>query len=109
MGGRFWTAEMDGIIVGCGGIAPAHDPAGAELKHLYVSKHVRRAGLGTAFVRLVEEEAARRRASFVELWSDTRFLDAHRLYERLGYTRLPDTRELDDLSNSIEFHFIKRM
>jgi putative acetyltransferase len=109
MGGRFWTAELDGTIVGCGGIAPAHDPAGAELKHLYVSKHVRRAGLGTAFVRLVEEEAARRRASFIELWSDTRFLDAHRLYERLGYTRLPDTRELDDLSNSIEFHFIKRM
>jgi putative acetyltransferase len=109
MGGRFWTAELDGIIVGCGGVAPAHDPAGAELKHLYVSKHARRAGLGTALVRLVEEEATRRRSSFVELWSDTRFLDAHRLYERLGYTRLSDTRELDDLSNSIEFHFIKMM
>lgn len=107
--GRFWAAELDGVIVGCGGIAPAHDPTGAELKHLYVSKRVRRAGLGSAFVRLVEEEAHRRRAAFVELWSDTRFLDAHRLYERLGYTRLADTRGLDDLSNSIEYHFIKHL
>lgn len=109
LGGRFWTAELDGVIVGCGGISPAHDPSGAELKHLYVSKRVRRAGLGTAFVGLVEEEAGRRGAVFVELWSDTRFLDAHRLYEGLGYTRLPDTRELDDLSNSIEYHFVKRL
>jgi N-acetylglutamate synthase-like GNAT family acetyltransferase len=109
LGGRFWTAERDGVVVGCGGIAPAHDPSGAELKHLYVSKAVRRAGLGTAFVRLVEEEAGRRAAAFVELWSDTRFLDAHRLYERLGYARLTDTRELHDLSNSVEFHFLKRL
>lgn len=109
LGGRFWSAELDGVIVGCGGIAPAHDPSGVELKHLYVSKKVRRAGLGTAFVRLVEAEAVRRHAAFVELWSDTRFLDAHRLYEGLGYTRLPDSRELDDLSKSVEYHFIKRL
>lgn len=109
LGGRFWTAERDGVIVACGGLAPAHDPAGVELKHLYVAKAARRMGLGTALTRLVEEEAARRGAAFIELWSDTRFLDAHRLYEGLGYTRLPDTRELDDLSNSVEFHFIKKL
>jgi len=106
--GRFWVAELDGDVVGCAGIAPAHSPAGAELKHLYVAKRARRAGLGTKFVALVEREAARRAADFVELWSDTRFLDAHRLYERLGYTRSPQTRELDDLSNSVEFHFFKK-
>ena len=108
LGGRFWVAELVDRIVGCGGIAPAHDPAGSELKHLYVASAARRMGLGTRFVQLVEREAAARGAAFVELWSDTRFLDAHRLYERLGYSRLPDTRELDDLSNSIEYHFIKR-
>ncbi|MBV8281219.1 MAG: GNAT family N-acetyltransferase [Candidatus Eremiobacteraeota bacterium] len=107
--GRFWTAQRDGVIVGCGGIAPAHDPSGSELKHLYVAKAARRMGVGTALTGLVEAEAARRGAAFIELWSDTRFLDAHRLYERLGYARLPDTRELNDLSNSVEFHFIKKL
>jgi putative acetyltransferase len=109
LGGRFWVAELEGEVVGCGGIAPAHDPAGAELKHLYVAKRARRSGLGTKFVAMVESEAARNEADFVELWSDTRFLDAHRLYERLGYVRSAQTRELNDLSNSIEFHFKKKM
>jgi putative acetyltransferase len=108
-GGRFWVAELDGGVIGCGGIAPAKDPAGAELKHLYVAKRARRAGLGTRFVALIEDEARRRGSSFVELWSDTRFEDAHRLYERLGYTRSAHTRELNDLSNTIEFHFLKEL
>jgi putative acetyltransferase len=109
LGGRFWVAELDGEVIGCAGIAPAHDPAGAELKHLYVAKQARHAGLGTRFVEMVEREAALSNAAFVELWSDTRFLDAHRLYERLGYARSPQTRELQDLSNSVEFHFLKRL
>lgn len=108
-GGRFWVAELDGDIVGCCGISPADDPNGAELKHLYVDKRARRSGLGTRFVALVEREAAANGAAFVELWSDTRFLDAHRLYERLGYVRSAHTRELHDLSNSIEFHFKKQL
>lgn len=107
--GRFWVAERDGEVVGCGGVARAHDPSGVELKHLYVAKDARRSGLGSRFVARVEDDAHARGAAFVELWSDTRFLDAHRLYERLGYQRLPDTRALNDLSSSVEFHFIKKL
>ena len=40
----------------------------------------------------------------VELWSDTRFEDAHRLYERLGYVKT-DTRELDDVNDTVEFKY----
>jgi hypothetical protein len=43
----------------------------------------------------------------MELWSDTRFLDAHRLYERLGYRRTGRTRELHDLSDTVEYEFDK--
>lgn len=107
-GGRFWTAEVDGTIVGCVGIAPA-EQNGAELKHLYVAKSARRMGLGSRFVNMVEVEARSRGAELVEMWSDTRFLDAHRLYERLGYKRSAQTRELHDLSSSVEFHFSKRL
>ena len=107
-GGRFWTAESEGAIIGCAGIVPAQ-PDGAELKHLYVAKDARRVGLGTRFVAIVEAEARSRGAAFVELWSDTRFEDAHRLYERLGYVRSAHPRELHDLSSSVEYHFRKKL
>jgi putative acetyltransferase len=57
----------------------------------------------------VEEEARSRGAETLELWSDTRFVDAHRLYERLGYVRGEETRELHDLSRSTELYFQKAL
>jgi hypothetical protein len=60
-------------------------------------------------VALVENEAERRGASFVELWSDTRFTDAHRLYRSLGYRQLPDVRELHDLSSTREYRFARTL
>jgi GNAT superfamily N-acetyltransferase len=80
-----------------------------ELKSLYVSAKARRQGLGELLTGLVEEEAVRRGARAVELWSDTRFADAHRLYARLGYRRLPHTRELHDLSDTTEYSFRKEL
>ena len=108
-GGLFWVAEQGAAIVGCAGIAPAADPAGAELHKLYVRNDVRRSGLGGALTTRVEHAAREQGAAFIELWSDTRFVTAHRFYERLGYTRLPDTRDLHDLSNSTEYHFRKEL
>jgi putative acetyltransferase len=55
----------------------------------------------------VEVEARSRGVQAVELWSDTRFADAHRLYERRGYTRGPETRTLHDKSNSVEYYYRK--
>ena len=107
--GRFWVAEADGAIVGCIGVAPATDRDSVELLKLYVDSAMRGRGLGGRLVRLVEEEAARRNAAFIELWTDTRFETAHRLYERLGYERLPETRELHDLSDTVEYHYRKRL
>lgn len=46
-------------------------------------------------------------AGTVELWSDTRFTDAHRLEERLGYRRTGETRELGDLSNTTGFRYLR--
>ncbi len=55
------------------------------------------------------EKAARlvRGASRMLFWSDTRFMDAHRLYEKLGYARVGGTRDLGDISNSKEYCFEK--
>ncbi|HVR73830.1 MAG TPA: GNAT family N-acetyltransferase [Planctomycetota bacterium] len=108
-GGRFWVAEEAGKVVGCVGAVPSRAPGGMELKKLYVAREARRLGLGARLEGMVEAEARARGADHVELWSDTRFLDAHRLYERLGYVRGLATRELHDLSQSVEYYFRKRL
>jgi predicted GNAT family N-acyltransferase len=104
-GGLMWVATLDGQVVACVGLKPRADAV--ELKSLYVAPAARRRGLGERLSRLVEVEATRRDVTRVVLWSDTRFTDAHRLYERLGYRRLSDVRELHDLSSSVEYSYQK--
>lgn len=53
--------------------------------------------------------ARQQQADSLHLWTDTRFTTAHRVYERLGYVRLPEIRELHDRSNSVEYHYEKRL
>lgn len=106
--GRMWVAELGGAIVACVGVKPVRHGV-AELKSLYVAAAARRRGLGEVLVDLVESTALEHGGERIELWSDTRFADAHRLYGRLGYQRAPGTRELHDLSNSVEFAFAKML
>ena len=56
---------------------------------------------------LAESEARVREARSLILWTDTRFEDAHRLYDRLGFIRAGHTRALNDGSNTIEYHYAK--
>lgn len=109
-GGRFWVVEEHGEgaprMVACAGYTEvAGVPGGIELKKLYVSKRARRRGLGGRLCALVEGAARDRGASFVEMWSDTRFTDAHRLYRGRGYRQSDHTRELHDKSDTVEYHF----
>jgi putative acetyltransferase len=105
--GRFWVAEREGEIVGCIGLTPASDPRGIELKKLYVRSTERKSGLGGRLVALVEAAAHERGAAFIDLWSDTRFTTAHAFYEKRGWVRGPNTRELHDLSQTVEYYFSK--
>jgi putative acetyltransferase len=104
--GRLWVAERDGKVVASGGIRPS-GPGVVGVHNVYVAAPARRQGLATRLLALIEEEARSRDVDWVELWSDTRFVDAHRLYARLGYVRSGGFRELRDLSNSVEYHFVK--
>jgi putative acetyltransferase len=106
-GGRFWVAEGEGRVIASIGFAPAPTEGGVILQKLYVARSARRQGLGHRLVDVVEAEAADRGSARVELWTDTRFEPAHRLYERLGYVRNGSTRELGDLSHSVEYHYLK--
>lgn len=108
LGGEYWVVEgAGGRIAAGGGWAPAADPAGAELHKLYVLAELRRQGGARRLVAMAEAAARSRGSRFVELWSDSRFLEAHAFYEALGYRRTGRTRELNDLSDTTEFHFVK--
>ncbi len=101
--GAVWVAQHAARIVGCVGWVPSIEAGGVELHKLYVAAEARRTGLGAQLCARVE--GARAGVDFVELWSDTRFEDAHRLYEGRGYRRGPHTRELHDLSGSVEYYY----
>lgn len=112
-GGRFWIAEYPGphpfFIGGMVACAPTRHPDTLELFKLYTDRRARGIGLGARLVGLVEDEARQRGMTAVELWTDTRFTAAHRLYERLGYRRGPMPRTLPDLSHTVEFHYRKTL
>ena len=111
-GGCGWVACDGDRIVASGAVTPATWQGGpaAECKRIYVAASHRRRGLGAALVDLVEQVAVRDHgARAVLLWSDTRFHDAHRMYERLGYVRQPDTRDLHDPSNTTEYQYVRHL
>lgn len=106
-GGAGWVAVAEGVVVAMVGVVPLAVPGRAELHKLYVDHAWRRRGLACRLLALAEERARVIGARVMELWTDTRFADAHRFYAGRGYRRLPATRTLDDLSCSTEYHFEK--
>ncbi len=109
--GTLWVVvDADGRVVASVGIKPVKgDPSAVELKRLYVEKAARRQGLAGMLLKHAEREAVRRGANRMTLWSDTRLCDAHGFYEKRGYRRGPETRELHDLSNSVEYFFDRNL
>ena len=75
-----------------------------ELHRLYLDAELRGRGLGRMLFETGVDWARQQGATTVELWSDTRFEDAHRLYERLGYVKA-GSRQLDDVNETVEFKY----
>ncbi|MSP61891.1 MAG: GNAT family N-acetyltransferase [Myxococcales bacterium] len=114
-GKRLWVVDDDPAepaghpLIASVAVKAGPEAGEAELKTLYVWPGARRRGLGEALIAHVEAFAkGELGASRMVLWSDVLFLDAHRLYERLGYLRGP-TRELHDRSATVEFFFAREL
>ena len=117
---RFWVGEVDGDVVGCIGIVIFPTLPGeagevvlvdgvnrvaatdCELVRLYVHPEGRRTGLGSRLTEVVIQDARDRGCRLMELWSDKRFVDAHRLYQRYGASVVGD-RICDDPDVSPEY------
>lgn len=98
----------DGAVHGSAGFKPLSAEQ-AELKGVYVAQAARRAGVGRALVGHVEARARAQAVRGIAAWSDTRFVEAHSMYERLGYRLTGRSRDLNDLSNTTELEFVKEL
>jgi len=120
IGDRFYVAELDGAILGTAALEifpPNPGAAGAivqvetyrrvsgtdcSVERLYVHPDGRRRGVGQALLAHVIGEARALGFGNMEIWSDKRFTDAHRLYQRFGAVVAGD-RILDDPDESPEW------
>ena len=101
-GGEFWVVEEGGRILAT--VAVMLDEDTGELKSLYVDSSLRRQGWGRRLTMLAIAYARDSGRRKMILWSDTRFLDAHRLYRSMGFHEM-GVRELHDSNNSVEYGF----
>ncbi|MBM7808156.1 GNAT superfamily N-acetyltransferase [Geodermatophilus bullaregiensis] len=67
----------------------------AQVEGVRVAAAARGRGLGAALLRWTVEEARRRGAALVQLTTDKRRPDAHRFYERLGFTASHEGMKLE--------------
>jgi GNAT superfamily N-acetyltransferase len=106
-GGALWVAkDRAGTLVGMIATRPIGDGAW-EICRVYVDPARHGDGLGAALLARAEAHAIAAGATRLALWSDTRFIRAHRFYEKYSYVRSGPIRALDDISNSLEYAYAK--
>ena len=86
--GAFVVAYLDDVAVLCGAVRRLNE-ATAELKRMYVVPSLRGRGIGRALVEALEHEARLLGVTKVVLETGTRLAPAIRLYEAMGYARIP--------------------
>ena len=80
---RFFIARLDGLAVGCGGVAVFDDYA--EVKRMYTRPMARGRGVAKALLRRIEDEARGASISVLRLETGTRQYEAIGLYQRMGF------------------------
>jgi putative acetyltransferase len=102
--GAFFVVREEGRVVGSVGVHRFGDDV-AELHRLYLDAGVRGRGLGDALVQTVLAWCRDNGVSRLLLWSDTRFVHAHRLYLRHGFRQTGERELPQDVNQTREYHF----
>jgi putative acetyltransferase len=82
---RFFVASLDGMAVGCGGVALCEYYA--EVKRMYARTLVRGRGVARALMERIEAEARDAGLALLRLETGIHHHDALRFYERAGFRR----------------------
>jgi putative acetyltransferase len=82
---RFFVAHLDGVAVGCGGVAFYDDFA--EVKRMFTRPTARRKGVAAALLRRLEDEARGAGHKVLRLETGMYQAEAIRFYEREGFER----------------------
>lgn len=101
--GELYVVEEDGKVVGCGAIKLNGDIP--YLSRIYVDQRFRGKGYGKAIVVYLMDRNRVFGHVELELWSDTLFRTAHKLYEGLGFKFTGRVRPLGDVNNCFEYHY----
>lgn len=105
--GAIWVVERAGDLIGSLAVAASWEPGVMELHKVYLSSRHRGRGVAGQLLELGEAFAREGGAHLLRLWTDTRFVQGHRFYERQGFIRRPGIRALHDASASLEFPYAK--
>ncbi len=84
----FFVARVDGTPVGCGGIQ-LYGAEYGELKRMYVRPAFRGQGLGALLIDHLADYARERGVGLLRLETGIHQREAIRLYERMGFRRIP--------------------
>ena len=95
-GGEFVVLTDEHRILGTHAILPLRAPEVCTFRRLYLDNSLRGQRWGEQVMNWAIETALARGFSRVEFWSDTRFLRAHRFFERLGFVRTGEVRAMHD-------------
>lgn len=82
---RFFVVSVDGVAVGCGGVALFEDFA--EVKRMYVREGARGRGAAQALLARLEREARAAGLDTLRLETGDRQLAAMRFYQKCGFRR----------------------
>ena len=77
----------------------------AEILKVYVARELRGRGIATDLFGRVLEDIRAAGGQALTLWSDVKFFDGHRFYERQRLHAWPGLRAIHDASETLEINF----
>jgi putative acetyltransferase len=107
--GAFWVLEDEGRVLGThAALRNADDPSICNFKRLYLNPNLRGTPWSQALMQLTIDWARAQGCRRVEFWSDTRFSRAHRFFDKFGFQKTGQVREMHDghIPYSEYFYFL---
>lgn len=108
-GGRLWIAEAASETVGSFAVTGTPQPGVFELFKVYLLPQCRGGGTAQAMLSEAVSLAEAAGGHQLRLWTDTRFAEGHRFYERNGFVRVPGSRAVPDGSATWEYAYTRTL